>query len=377
MEPASRRLLPVLGLGVGSGVVAYTLGQALNAITDVLGLVVGLRSGWWNPRGGSGHDRPDHRADRRPVDRALLPRPAHPSRRPRPRGRGHRAIRPGRGLTLCSRCSGTTCPRQATQALSATRQKAYCVPRRVPPSRSVDHRADRTMGVRGDRPRARRDQRRRRRGPHRERGPHRGRCAGRRDAPQVRQRRVDATHPHQRRACAPGGDATRTTGGRKRRNTKSARGAMAGRAAVSVPAHWSRSSLATAFSTTCPARRLVRSELTSREQCPTARRRRSPKRPPSSTTCGTATRRRDRRRTSASDRCRTQCSRRPLDERPLDEHGRSMKRNTIVFWLVLAVGLVLVALAAGAPPNDGKPLDPRDRSTRREGARAHARRARG
>ena len=43
----SRRLLPVLGLGVGSGVVAYTLGQALNAITDVLGLVVGLRSGWW------------------------------------------------------------------------------------------------------------------------------------------------------------------------------------------------------------------------------------------------------------------------------------------------------------------------------------------
>jgi hypothetical protein len=36
-----------------------------------------------------------------------------------------------------------------------------------------------------------------------------------------------------------------------------------------------------------------------------------------------------------------------------------MKRNTIVFWLVLAVGLVLVALAAGAPPNDGKPLDPR------------------
>ena len=44
---ASRRLLPVLGLGVGSGVVAYALGQALNAITDVLGLVVGLRSGWW------------------------------------------------------------------------------------------------------------------------------------------------------------------------------------------------------------------------------------------------------------------------------------------------------------------------------------------
>jgi hypothetical protein len=44
---ASRRLLPVLGLGVGSGVVAYVLGQALNAITDVLGLVVGLRSGWW------------------------------------------------------------------------------------------------------------------------------------------------------------------------------------------------------------------------------------------------------------------------------------------------------------------------------------------
>ncbi len=36
-----------------------------------------------------------------------------------------------------------------------------------------------------------------------------------------------------------------------------------------------------------------------------------------------------------------------------------MKRNTIVFWLVLAVGLVLVALAAGAPPKDGTPLDPR------------------
>ena len=36
-----------------------------------------------------------------------------------------------------------------------------------------------------------------------------------------------------------------------------------------------------------------------------------------------------------------------------------MKRNTIVFWLVLAVGLVLVALAAGAPPSDGTPLDPR------------------
>jgi hypothetical protein len=42
----SRRLLPVLGLGVASGVVAYALGQALNAMTDVLGLFVGLRVGW-------------------------------------------------------------------------------------------------------------------------------------------------------------------------------------------------------------------------------------------------------------------------------------------------------------------------------------------
>jgi hypothetical protein len=36
-----------------------------------------------------------------------------------------------------------------------------------------------------------------------------------------------------------------------------------------------------------------------------------------------------------------------------------VKRDTIVFWLLLAVGLVLVALAAGAPPDDGDPLDPR------------------
>ncbi len=36
-----------------------------------------------------------------------------------------------------------------------------------------------------------------------------------------------------------------------------------------------------------------------------------------------------------------------------------MKRGTIVFWLLLAVGLVAVALAAGAPPDDGDPLDPR------------------
>ena len=36
-----------------------------------------------------------------------------------------------------------------------------------------------------------------------------------------------------------------------------------------------------------------------------------------------------------------------------------MKRGTIVFWLLLAVGLVAVALAAGAPPGDGTPLDPR------------------
>jgi hypothetical protein len=43
----SRRLMPVLGLGVASGAVAYVLGQALGAITDVLGLVVGFRSGWW------------------------------------------------------------------------------------------------------------------------------------------------------------------------------------------------------------------------------------------------------------------------------------------------------------------------------------------
>ena len=59
------------------------------------------------------------------------------------------------------------------------------------------------------------------------------------------------------------------------------------------------------------------------------------------------------------------------------EKGCAMKRNTIVFWLVLAVGLVLVALAAGAPPNDGTPLDPRgDGAARREGARADTRRAR-
>ncbi len=42
----SRRLMPVMGLGVGSGVVAYVLGQALNAVTDLLGLFVGLRVGW-------------------------------------------------------------------------------------------------------------------------------------------------------------------------------------------------------------------------------------------------------------------------------------------------------------------------------------------
>lgn len=42
----SRRLMPVMGLGVASGVVAYVLGQALNAVTDLLGLFVGLRVGW-------------------------------------------------------------------------------------------------------------------------------------------------------------------------------------------------------------------------------------------------------------------------------------------------------------------------------------------
>ena len=42
--------MPVMGLGVGSGVVAYVLGQALNAVTDLLGLFVGLRVGWIDRR---------------------------------------------------------------------------------------------------------------------------------------------------------------------------------------------------------------------------------------------------------------------------------------------------------------------------------------
>ena len=36
-----------------------------------------------------------------------------------------------------------------------------------------------------------------------------------------------------------------------------------------------------------------------------------------------------------------------------------MKRSNVIFWLVLGVALVAVALAAGAPPDDGTPLDPR------------------
>jgi hypothetical protein len=42
----SRRFMPVMGLGLASGAVAYVLGQALNAVTDLLGLFVGLRVGW-------------------------------------------------------------------------------------------------------------------------------------------------------------------------------------------------------------------------------------------------------------------------------------------------------------------------------------------
>ncbi len=36
-----------------------------------------------------------------------------------------------------------------------------------------------------------------------------------------------------------------------------------------------------------------------------------------------------------------------------------MKRSNVIFWLLLGIGLVAVALAAGAPPDDGEPLDPR------------------
>ena len=153
------------------------------------------------------------------------------------------------------------------------RGEGRAVSRRVPPSRSVDHRTDRAMGLRGDQPRARRDQRRRRRGLHRERDPHRGGRAGRRDAAQVRQRRAA------RRTDTRGARAHREGTERRRlairggRNTKpQADGETRCGAAT---ARWSRSSRATAFSTTCPARRPVRSEPTSRERCPTRRRRSS------------------------------------------------------------------------------------------------------
>ncbi|HMK11316.1 MAG TPA: DUF4350 domain-containing protein [Acidimicrobiales bacterium] len=36
-----------------------------------------------------------------------------------------------------------------------------------------------------------------------------------------------------------------------------------------------------------------------------------------------------------------------------------MKRSNVIFWLVLGIALIAVALAAGAPPDDGTPLDPR------------------
>ncbi|HMK11318.1 MAG TPA: hypothetical protein VK461_07040 [Acidimicrobiales bacterium] len=42
----SRRFPAALGIGLASGLVAYALGQALNAVTDLLGLFVGLRVGW-------------------------------------------------------------------------------------------------------------------------------------------------------------------------------------------------------------------------------------------------------------------------------------------------------------------------------------------
>lgn len=42
----SRRLLPVMGVGVASGIVAYVLGQALSALPDFAGLFVGLDVGW-------------------------------------------------------------------------------------------------------------------------------------------------------------------------------------------------------------------------------------------------------------------------------------------------------------------------------------------
>ena len=42
----SRRLLPVMGVGVASGIVAYVLGQALSALPDFAGLLVGLDVGW-------------------------------------------------------------------------------------------------------------------------------------------------------------------------------------------------------------------------------------------------------------------------------------------------------------------------------------------
>ena len=34
-------------------------------------------------------------------------------------------------------------------------------------------------------------------------------------------------------------------------------------------------------------------------------------------------------------------------------------RRSVLFWVLLAAAMLAVALAAGAPPDDGAPLDPR------------------
>ena len=261
--------MPVLGLGVGVGVVAYVLGQALNAITDVLGLVVGLRSGWWILAAGCARQAmiivPIVALSTVLCYLDLRVRLEGLDLRDRGQLSDTTASRPD--PVLPGQVSTDDLP-PAGHTGSAARDAAKDVLSRAefhrpgPPiierierwvSEAISRVLDAISGVAGG-----------------------GFIASVILIAAVVLvvlmllrfgKGVQREAPTPRRPCAPGEDGARTTGGRRQPNTRPEADGETRSGADT--ARWSWSSRATAFSTTSPARRPARSEPTSPERCPT------------------------------------------------------------------------------------------------------------